>query len=76
MEVKNNICIITGSGQGLGKAFAKVLLDNGAKVCISDLNEEKARPTVEEFENKYGKECVCFVKCDVTIEEEFEELFN
>ena len=40
MEVKNKICIITGSAQGLGKAFAKVLLDHGAKVCISDLKEE------------------------------------
>jgi len=76
MDVKNKVCIITGSGQGLGKAFAKVLLDNGAKVCISDLNEEKCKPTMEEFENRYGQEFVCFVKCDVTIEEEFVALFD
>lgn len=76
MDVKNNVCIITGSAQGLGKSFAKILLDNGAKVCISDLNEEKSKPTVDEFENKYGKDYVCFVKCDVTIEEEFEALFD
>ena len=38
MEVKNKICVVTGSAQGLGKAFAKILLDHGAKVCISDLN--------------------------------------
>ena len=45
-------------------------------MCISDLNEEKSQSTVEEFENKYGKESVCFVKCDVTKEEEFDALFD
>ena len=76
MDIRNNVCIVTGSAQGLGKAFVKILLDNGAKVCISDLNEEKSQSTVEEFENKYGKESVCFVKCDVTKEEEFDALFD
>ena len=76
MDVKNDVCIITGAAQGLGKAFAKVLLDNGAKVCISDLKDETGKPTLEEFENKYGKEHVCFVKCDVTKEDQFEALFD
>ena len=77
MNVKGKICIITGSAQGLGKAFATILLDNGAKVCISDLYlSEVAESTIKEFKNRYGKESVCFVKCDVTKEDQFEALFN
>ena len=57
MNVKGKICIITGSAQGLGKAFATILLDNGAKVCISDLHlSEVAESTIKEFKNRYGKE--------------------
>ena len=74
MEVKNKKCIITGSAQGLGKEFASVLLSHGAQVCISDVREEIARATLNEFQLIYGKKNICFIKCDVTLEEEFTDL--
>lgn len=76
MEIRNKKCIITGSAQGLGKAFAKILLDHGAQICISDINEKVAISTLQEFESIYGKQNVYFVKCDVANEEEFTNLFN
>ena len=39
MEVRGKVCIITGSAQGLGRAFAMKLLEAEAKVCLSDLNK-------------------------------------
>ena len=76
MEVKNKVCIITGSARGLGKAFSKILLQHGARVCISDIDEKVGMSTFEEFKTVYGKQNVCFVKCDVTSEKEFIDLFN
>ena len=76
MEIKNKKCIITGAAQGLGKAFAKILLHHGAQVCISDINEQVATSTLREFQSIYGKQNVYFVKCDVANEEEFTNLFN
>ena len=76
MEVKNKTCIVTGSAQGLGKTFAKIMLDHGAKVCISDVNEDAVKATSDEFKGIYGDEMVCFVKCDVTKEDEFLNLFD
>ena len=39
MEVHGKVCIITGSAKGLGKAFAVKLLEAGANICLSDINQ-------------------------------------
>ena len=76
MSVKDKVCIVTGSAQGLGKAFAVKLLEAGAKVCISDLKEEDGKKTSLELKEKFGDDKVCFVACDVTKDDQFKELFN
>ena len=75
-DIKNKVCIITGSASGLGKAYAEKLLKNGAKICISDINEEVGAKTLQEFQKRFGKDCVCFVGCDVTKEDQFINLFD
>ena len=37
------MAIITGSSQGLGKAFAVKLLEAGALVCLSDVNSSTGK---------------------------------
>jgi len=76
MKVQGRIVVITGSAQGLGKAFARQLLNAGAKVCISDINLEGGNKTLQEFEEIYGATNVHFVKCDVTKEEEMKALYD
>ena len=65
MDVKGKVCIITGSANGLGKEFARVLLEHGAKVSLSDLNEitdvERNTSSIKEFREAFGKENVCYV---------------
>merc|ERR1712002_376026 len=75
MDVMDKVCVITGSAQGLGRAFAVRLLEAGAKVCISDLKEETGDKTVCELKEQFGSEKVCFVACDVTKEDAFTNLF-
>ena len=76
MEVRNKVCIITDSARGLGKALAKILLHHGAMVCISDMDEKVGLSTFEEFKTSHGQKNVWFVKCDVTSEKEFTNLFD
>ena len=52
MEFNNKICIVTGSAQGIGKAIARMLLENGANVCISDVNDAVANNTFDDFKNE------------------------
>jgi D-sorbitol dehydrogenase (acceptor) len=53
--------LITGSARGIGKAFAKAYVNEGAKVCIADINLEEAKKTAIEI----GDSAV-FVHIDVT----------
>ena len=76
MDVKNKVCLITGSAQGLGKAFAVKLLEAGAKVCISDVKEDIGKATLEELRVKFGEDRIVYVACDVTKEEQLLNLFD
>ncbi|HVL32475.1 MAG TPA: SDR family oxidoreductase [Actinomycetota bacterium] len=41
-RLQDKIAIVTGAGQGLGKAYAERFAAEGARVAIADLNEENA----------------------------------
>ena len=55
-RLKGKTALITGAGQGIGRAIASVLADNGAQVVIVDVDAETARKTAEEF-TAAGKPC-------------------
>ena len=58
--VKDKIAIVTGSAQGIGKEFAKRLLNNGARVCLSDTNTQIGNETLEELIGIHGKSAITF----------------
>jgi 3-oxoacyl-[acyl-carrier protein] reductase len=49
MELRDKVALITGSGQGLGKATAELFVREGAKVIISDIIPELAKNTAQEL---------------------------
>ena len=63
MQIATHVFLVTGGGSGLGSETANMLLENGAKVVIADLNE----PAGKEMAAHVGG-TVHFVKCDVTDE--------
>lgn len=40
-RVSGRACIVTGAAQGIGRAIAEALLDEGADVCFADINADK-----------------------------------
>lgn len=51
MKIKDRVALITGSGQGIGKAIALTFAQEGATIAVNDVafNESKAMETVEEL---------------------------
>ena len=40
------VCVITGAGGGMGREAAIVFAEEGAKVCVADVNLDAAEETV------------------------------
>lgn len=49
MRLTDKVALITGASGGLGKNFCKAFLNEGAKVCVTDISEELVANTVAEL---------------------------
>ncbi len=68
-RLEGKVAIITGSAQGMGAAHAKKFIEEGAKVVLTDLNEEKGNALAAEL----GENAI-FVKQNVANEEDWKNV--
>ncbi len=54
IDLKDKVVVVTGGGGVLCSTFAKALAQNGAKVAVLDLTEEKANIVAEEIISEGG----------------------
>jgi rhamnulose-1-phosphate aldolase/alcohol dehydrogenase len=73
--LSGRIALITGSAGGIGKAIAKKFAEEGACVVINDINEERMKGVMEEFQKQFGKDTAASVALDVTNNETIEKAF-
>jgi len=55
MRLQGKVAIITGAGQGLGRAYALRFVAEGAKVAIADINDANAEQVAKEIEAADGE---------------------
>lgn len=53
--LKNKVCIVTGAASGIGLAIAESFAQDGAKVVLADINEEKLKAEAERIGGEYFK---------------------
>ncbi len=61
MKIEGKVFIVTGGASGLGAGTVRMLVDNGAKVVIADVQQEAGEKLAAEL----GQQ---FVRCDVSSE--------
>ena len=62
MNLKNQVCVITGAGKGIGLATARALLERGAQVALLDVDENALQTALSALDNSNA----ISVRCDVT----------
>jgi len=67
MRLKDKVIIVTGAGQGIGAVYAHKLAEEGGKVIIAEINEEKAKAVADDITAK-GHEALA-IRTDVSDEE-------
>lgn len=64
VSLKDNVAIVTGGAQGIGRGIVEEFISGGAKVAIADLNEEKAQQVAAEINGRGGQ--ALGIKTDVS----------
>src|SRR5690606_8571748 len=74
MELKDKVIIITGGGQGLGRAMGEYLAGRGARLALVDLNQERLDEAVAACQAA-GGEARAYL-CNVANEEQVTAMVN
>jgi len=73
-DLDGKISVVTGGGSGIGQATALLYALHGAKVVVSDINEQGGKNVVEQIKQMGGESI--FIKADVSKSEDCEQLIN
>ena len=63
-EFEEKVALVTGAASGIGESIALLYAKNGAKVIVSDIDEEGGEATVETIQKLGGE--ACFQHADVS----------
>ena len=68
-RLQDKVIIITGGAQGMGETHARLCLEHGAKVVLTDINSEKGEALAKELGDN-----ALFIKQDVTNQEDWDKV--
>jgi 3-oxoacyl-[acyl-carrier protein] reductase len=73
-SIEGRVVLITGAGSGMGRATAHVFAEAGAKVVVTDLNEENVNQVCSEIKSSNG---TCFKQLlDVTNQQNIDQVVS
>ena len=74
-RLKNKVCVITGTGSGMGRAAARRFAAEGAHVVGCDVNAEAALEVLDEVKAS-GGEMISMQPCDMTSRADVDRLMQ
>ncbi|MHB1538990.1 MAG: SDR family NAD(P)-dependent oxidoreductase [Solirubrobacteraceae bacterium] len=72
--LEDKVCVVTGSGGGIGRATAVEMARRGARVLVSDVNDDGGAETCTLVEEVGGE--AIYLHCDVRDERQIEALMS
>lgn len=73
-QLEGKVSLVTGAGSGIGRATSLEMARGGAKLVVSDVNEEGGRQTVDAIETAGGE--AIFMRADVSSEADVARLIK
>ena len=74
MKLKDRVTVITGGAKGIGLAYGRRFVKEGAPIVIGDVDDKAGAAAVAALEKEGGK--ALYVRCDVTKKAEVDALFD
>lgn len=74
MRLESKVSLVTGAGQGIGKAIALAFASEGSTVVVNDINLDIARATAQEIMTMGSKALA--VRADVSKKDEVSSMLN
>jgi meso-butanediol dehydrogenase/(S,S)-butanediol dehydrogenase/diacetyl reductase len=73
-RLERTSCIVTGAGRGVGRGIALRLAQEGASVCVADIDAESAQRVASQIESDGGSALACL--CDVADRESVKRMID
>ena len=73
-DLTGKVAVVTGAGDGIGRASAEILASAGASVVVSDLSLDKARTVADSIAASGGKSAA--VECNVLNSDDLDRLID
>lgn len=67
-DLRGKVAVVTGGGNGIGKACCEILSQAGAAVAVCDFNLSAAEAVADQLKAAGGKAMA--VMCNVTVDED------
>ena len=72
---KDRVAVVTGGAQGLGKAIAWRILEEGGAIVLCDRDATLGQEVAASAQDAFFKDCVHFLPLDITNESSVESGF-